>query len=208
MLESAATGSKNMSDNRIEKIDFDTMDFDARYKILTGAVIPRPIALVSTINADKGINVAPFSSFMIASVEAGYLAFSVGPGEQPKTTLANIRRLRQFVINTVSEDIAEQVQRCGEQPPANIRKVDLAKFRLVPSESIAVPRIAEAKIHFECRLRRIIRFGDSHMVVGAILLMHAQSGLVAQGKIDPLRYAPLGRIAGRNYCRVRDIVSV
>jgi flavin reductase (DIM6/NTAB) family NADH-FMN oxidoreductase RutF len=191
-----------------ESIDLDGMDFDQRYKILSGSIIPRPIALVSTICRSGDVNVAPFSSFMIASVEAGYLAFSVGPSEHPKTTLANIRQTRQFVINTVSDDMAVQVQRCGERNINVTSKIELANFTTVPSEAIEAPRIAEAKIHFECQLMRTIRFGNSHMVIGKIHRMHVRNGLMSNNKIDVKLYSPLGRIAGRNYCRVRDIISV
>ena len=80
------------------------MSFAEHYRLLSGSIIPRPIAFVSTFNANGTVNAAPFSSFMIASVEAGYLAFCVGPRERPKDTLRNIRRSGEFVINTVPED--------------------------------------------------------------------------------------------------------
>ena len=194
---------------RFERVPLSEMKFDDRYKILAGTVIPRPIAFVSSLNEDGTINAAPFSSFMIASVEAGCLAFSIGPSAaEEKETLRNVRRMDEFVINMVSEELAEQVQLCGEQHPPNTRKIELAGLHLVPSECIKTPRIANTKIQFECRLHTILRFGESHMVVGEIILMHAMEGLVRNGKIDPLEYAPLGRIAGRNYCSVRDIRSV
>jgi flavin reductase (DIM6/NTAB) family NADH-FMN oxidoreductase RutF len=104
--------------------------------------------------------------------------------------------------------LAEQVQHCGEHHAAKKRKVELAGLRLIPSERIKTPRIADCSIQFECRLHTILRFGDSHMVVGEVVLMHAKAGLVKNRKIDPLEYAPLGRIAGRNYCAVRNIISV
>src|SRR5437588_8790089 len=89
-----------------ERLRFEGMTFAGRYKLLTGAVVPRPIAFVSSLNHDGSVNAAPFSSFMIASVEAGYLAFSVGPGDTvEKETLRNIRRTQEFVINTVSEEL-------------------------------------------------------------------------------------------------------
>jgi flavin reductase (DIM6/NTAB) family NADH-FMN oxidoreductase RutF len=78
----------------------------------------------------------------------------------------------------------------------------------VASEHVEAPRVAESKIQFECRLHSILNFGQSHMVVGVIELMHAQAGIVRDGKIDPVNYDPLGRIAGRNYCTVRGLISV
>ena len=201
----AATGGTTWFD----RIELDGVGFADRYKLFSGAVIPRPIAFVSTLAADGSTNVAPFSSFMIASVEAGCLAFSVGPSPQPKQTLRNVRRTREFVINMVHEDLARQVQSCGdEQPSSRGHKLTSAGLSVVDSERIGTPRIAETKIQFECRLRRIMRFGQSHMVVGEVVLVHVQRGLMKSGRLDPLEYAPHGRIAGRNYCAVREIISV
>ena len=204
-----AADTPKLSDGSFERLHFEGMSFDDRYKLLTGAVVPRPIAFVSSLNQDGSVNAAPFSSFMIASVEAGYLAFSVGPGDRvEKETLRNVRRTREFVINTVSQDLAQEVQFCGDEHPPGTQKIAVARLQLVASERIKTPRIANTKIQFECGLHRIVRFGDSNMIVGEVLLMHAERGLVRNGKIDPLEYAPLGRIAGRNYCFVREIISV
>ena len=191
-----------------DRLDLDGMDFDQRYRLLNGAVIPRPIAFVSTLNEDGGVNAAPFSAFMIASVEEGYLAFSIGPSPQPKTTLLNIRRSGEYVINTVPEALAQQVQICGERHPSEVRRFELAGLSTIASERVGPPRVAESKIQFECKLHSILSFGQSHMIIGSIVLMHAREGVVRDGKIDPLNYGPLGRIAGRNYCNVRGLISV
>jgi flavin reductase (DIM6/NTAB) family NADH-FMN oxidoreductase RutF len=190
------------------RLELAGMGFEERYRLLNGSVIPRPIAFVSTLNEDASVNVAPFSSFMIASVEAGYLAFSVGPSDHEKRTLSNIRIYGEYVINTVSEELAQQVQMCGEKLHAGAQKLQLAGLRTVESVHIRPPRIAESKIHFECKLHSILSFGQSHMVVGEVVIMHAREGIVQNGKIDPLNYRPLGRIAGRNYCHVRELISV
>ena len=142
-------------DQEFDSFELAGTTFDQRYRLLNGSIIPRPIALVSTLNKD-GTNAALFSSFMIASVEAGYLAFSVGPSEKLKSTLRNIQRNREFVINTVSEEFARPVQLCGEEQEARVPKIELAGLRAMPSEKIATPRIAECKIQFECRLHSIL----------------------------------------------------
>ena len=190
------------------RIDLAGKSFDERYKLLNGAVIPRPIAFVTTLNEGGSVNAAPFSAFMIASVEEGYLAFSVGPSERPKATLRNIQRSGEYVINTVSETMARQVQMCGQPGVEGSKRFETSGLNVVPSAIVAPPRIAECKIQFECRLHQVLGFGRSSMIVGAIVMMHAEEGLVRDGKIDPLDYAPLGRIAGRNYCHVREIISV
>ena len=76
------------------------------------------------------------------------------------------------------------------------------------SLEVAPPRVKMANLHFECRLHTIIQFGESHLVVGRIVQCHARTGLVHNYKIDPRDLAPLGRIAGRNYCKLGEIVKV
>ena len=189
-------------------INIDRLGFDDQYKLLSGIIIPRPIAFVSTLNSDGSATAAPFSSFMIASVEAGLLAFSVGPSENPKRTLQNIRSNGEFVINMVHEQLATQVQICGQESPESVAKLQIAGLALLDSTLIRTPRIRESKIHFECKLHSITQFGQSNMIVGHAELMHVERNLLANGRIEPLEYAPLGRIAGRKYCLVREIISV
>ena len=204
----ADDSAADVFDGGYDRLELSGMNFDQRYRLLNGAVIPRPIAFVSTLNADGTVNAAPFSSFMIASVEAGFLAFSVGPSDCPKTTLVNIRRNKEYVINTVPEELAREVQVCGERQVSGAQKIQLAGLGVLKSELVKTPRIAQSKVQFECELHSILQFGESHMVIGRIALMHARAGLVRDGKIDPLQYGPLGRIAGRNYCNVRGLISV
>jgi flavin reductase (DIM6/NTAB) family NADH-FMN oxidoreductase RutF len=191
-----------------EGIDLAGVDFAGRYRLLSSSIIPRPIAFVSTLNEDGTLNAAPFSSFMIASVEAALLAFSVGPSEVPKVTLQNVIRSGEYVINTVSMELAREVQICGEEREPGVSKVVLASLHGIASKKINTPRITETKVQFECGLRTIIPFGKSHMVVGEVLMMHVRDGLLRDEKIDVKHYAPLGRIAGRSYCPVTDVFSV
>jgi flavin reductase (DIM6/NTAB) family NADH-FMN oxidoreductase RutF len=192
-----------------EPIDPRAFPYPQRYKLFTGSVIPRPIAFVTSRHADGHINAAPFSQFIIIAVEPGLLGFSVGPDARGiKDTLANIRSHPQFVINTVSEALAVQVQTCSENFPPEISEVEQTGLHLIPSTKIDVPRIAESRIQFECTLHSITPFGASHLVVGEVLAMHALKGLVADCKIDTLAFEALGRIGGRNYCKVSDVIAV
>ncbi len=198
----------NLLPSEFQQFDLVELSFADQYRMLSGSVIPRPIALVSSVDENGSVNCAPFSSFMIASIEANLLALSIGPHQdRPKETLRNIRRNGEYVINTVPEELVRQVQLCGEDHAPGVRKIELAGLGVLKSERIKTPRIAGTKIQFECKLHSITVFGESHMVVGEVVLMHARIGLVKEGKIDPLQYGPLGRIAGRNYCKIRELIS-
>lgn len=194
-----------------ERLTLDGLTRQQRYKLLTGSVIPRPIAFVTSLNEDGSINAAPFSQFIIIAADPGLLGFSVGPGPRGvKDTLRNVRRTGEFVINTVPEGLAEAVQLCADIVEPGVSELEAAKLTAVPSEQVAPPRVAETKIQFECRLERIVEFDNAPnaLVVGRVLLMHARRGLVTDYRVDAAALGMLGRIGGRNYCRVREFISV
>jgi flavin reductase (DIM6/NTAB) family NADH-FMN oxidoreductase RutF len=194
-----------------ETIELGTLTRAERYKIITGAVIPRPIAFVTTVDEAGRVNAAPFSQFVIIAVDPGLLGISIGPRPlSQKDTLVNIRATGEFVINMVPEHWAETVQHASEEHPAEVSEVELLELSTLPSRCVRPPRLADTKIQFECKLERIIEFGTApnRFVVGEVALMHIREGLATDYKIDPKRYAPLARIGGRNYVRMGDIISV
>lgn len=194
-----------------EQFDFAELAPLDRYKFLTGTVIPRPIAFITTLNENGTVNAAPFSEFVIVATSPGLLGFSSGTGiSGTKDTVVNIQRTGEFVINTVPEHLAIPVQECAEELPRNVSEIDKVQLELLPSERIAVPRVAESRIQFECTVHRIIEFGSkpNSFVVGEIKLVHARTGLVRDCKIDPREYQPLGRIGGRRYVKLGEFIDV
>jgi flavin reductase (DIM6/NTAB) family NADH-FMN oxidoreductase RutF len=194
-----------------DRLSLDGMSRRERYKLLTGSVIPRPIAFVTTLNENRSVNAAPFSQFIIIAADPGLLGFSVGPGAaRIKDTLRNVRRTGEFVINTVPEDLAATVQFCADHEIPDQSELELAGLTPLASELVATPRVAETLIQFECRLERIVEFGSAPnaLVVGRVVLMHARHGLVRDGRVDAAACRMLGRIGGRNYCRVREFIAV
>lgn len=182
------------------------------YKLFMGSVIPRPIAFVCSLNAQGKTNAAPFSNFMVISSTEQLLAFSVGPDNadnpREKDTLRNIRAQGEYVINTVPSDLAHTVQKCSQFFPPDVSEVEETGLTLIPSVTIKTPRIAETRVQYECRVHSILPFGDAHLIVGKVQLMHARRGLVRDYKIDPGEYQPLGRIGGRTYCRLGELIHV
>ena len=175
-----------------------------------GSVIPRPVAFVSSLAADGKTNVAPFSNFMVISTD-GIVAFSVGTngvGSTQKDTLWNVLRNGEYVINLASAALAAKVQLCSEPFPPDVSEVDEAALTLVPSVSVKTPRIAECKVHFECELHSMMNFGQGNLVVGKVIRVHVRSDIIADFKIDPVAYSPLGRIGGRRYCALGEIIDV
>jgi flavin reductase (DIM6/NTAB) family NADH-FMN oxidoreductase RutF len=183
-----------------------------RYKLFMGSVIPRPIAFVTSIADNGKVNVAPFSNFMVISAGSSLMGFSVGSeaalGDKEKDTLHNVRANGEFVINTVPDGLAVKVQTCSETFPPEVSEAEQTGLTLIPSTKVRTPRVAETRIQFECRLHSIVPFGGPHLIVGQVLCMHAEKGLVVDYKIDPERYKPLGRIGGRTYCKLGELIHV
>ena len=199
------------SEITFDHVDLATLNRAERYKLLTGAVIPRPIAFVTSLGPNGIVNAAPFSQFIILAVDPGLLGISVGPRPGgPKDTLVNIKRTGEFVINMVPEGWEETVQVASEDHPADLSEVDLLGLRTLPSSLIKPPRLAESKIQFECRLEQIVPFGEApnSLIVGRIAIVHIRCGLASDYKIDPKAYSPVARIGGRNYVRLGDIIEV
>src|SRR4051812_31526349 len=144
------------------------------YGYMVGSIVPRPIAFVSTVNRDGRRNLAPFSFFTVASVDPPVVCFSPlirGDGEK-KDTLRNIEETGEFVLNIVSEHFVEGLNKAAAEVDADVDEFVLGGLTPVPSDIVKPPRVAEAKVHFECKLREIVRFGDKlfagNLVLGDI----------------------------------------
>jgi flavin reductase (DIM6/NTAB) family NADH-FMN oxidoreductase RutF len=197
--------------DQFDHVDLSALNRAQRYKLLTGAVIPRPIAFVTTLGPDGIVNAAPFSQFVILAVDPGLLGVSIGPRDGGrKDTLVNIEASREFVSNMVPEGWEQAVQRASMDHPPEISEVKLLGLETMPSLQVKPPRLAGSKIQFECRLEQILLFGDApnSLVVGKVVAMHIRFGLATDCKIDPKAYSPVARIGGRNYVRFGDILEV
>ncbi len=196
-------------------LDVATLDQAAGYKLLIGAVVPRPIAWVSTVNAKGVTNVAPFSFFSGVASKPLSLAFSITrrPDGTDKDTLANIRATNQFVVNSASEWQAEAMhQTSGAYAPG---ESEFAKAGLTPEASVEVkpPRVKGAAVQMECELLKLVQVGDgsvgsSHLVIGKILMIHVHESVYRDGKIDLAAYKPLSRLAGNSYGRVGGVFDL
>jgi flavin reductase (DIM6/NTAB) family NADH-FMN oxidoreductase RutF len=181
------------------------------YKLMIGSVLPRPIAWVSSMDLDGNLNLAPFSYFTIASNKPMTLLFSVGPvagGDGKKDTLRNVQALGEFVVNITNEETAEAMNLTATALPPQGSEFEWAGLTPVASESIRVPRVGEAPIAFECRLREVIVISDQPgggaVVFGDVQRVHVRDDLYTGGRIDLARLRPIGRLAGSGYVRVTD----
>ena len=185
----------------------DELDTHSVYKLLSGAVVPRPIAWVSTRSRDGVLNLAPYSFFTVASREPPMLAISIGPrtgGEDyPKDTLTNIRETQEFVINIVSLALANAMHETSINHAPEVDEFVRAGVSPAACELVKTPRVAEAKIAMECTVEHMLKLGSDYMVIGRMHRYHVEDGLLSKGRIDLQALDPLGRLAG-NFTRIES----
>lgn len=182
------------------------------YKLMIGAIVPRPIAFVSTVDADGVRNLAPFSFFTGCGTNPPVVCFctSVRQGPRPqKDTLSNVEATGEFVVNIVSEDLAARMNLTSAEAPPEVDEFTLAGLTPLASELVRPPRVAESKVHMECRLRQIVRVSDKpgggNLVLGDVLRFHVREEVLLDGlKIDPDRLNAIGRMGGPAYVRTHD----
>ncbi|WP_371017965.1 flavin reductase family protein [Pseudalkalibacillus sp. JSM 102089] len=183
------------------------------YKLLTGSVVPRPIAWVSTVSEDGVHNLAPFSFFTVASIRPTILAISIGPGTgerqgTEKDTLANIRSQQEFVINVVSSSLGNEMQKSAENVPAEVDEFEHAGLTPIDSKTVQPKRVKEAAIHMECKLHQIIPLGSNALVLGEMTHYHIQDDTyLGDYKVDLEKLSPLGRLAG-NYSESKEFFTL
>jgi len=183
------------------------------YKLLASLVLPRPIALVSTVDADGMVNAAPFSFFNVLGAEPPIVG--VCPGDRdsgvPKDTARNIRATGEFVVNLVDEPIARAMSDCSASLPPGSSELAYAGLTATPSDTVRPPRIAEAPVSLECAEWGTLQIGSNRLVIGLVRRVHVRDGILDP---DTLRvhhdaYAVVGRMFGADgYCRTRDIFRI
>lgn len=184
------------------------------YKLLTGAITPRPIAWVSTLSQTGVANLAPYSFFTVASVNPPVLCVvQTTPADRAfKDTLKNLADGSDCVVNIVSESLAEAMnQSCGNYP-ADVSEFDVANIEKSESQKVKAPGVKDSLVRFECTLREIVTFSDQPMggrmmllnVVGIEVADHA----VKEHRIDPDVLKSVGRLAGEQYCSTQTRFSM
>jgi flavin reductase (DIM6/NTAB) family NADH-FMN oxidoreductase RutF len=181
----------------------------AIYKLLIGSVVPRPIAWVSSLSTDGTRNLAPFSYFNIACIEPPMLLFC--PQHRPdgshKHTLDNVQETGEFVLHIVSEDLVAPMNQSSADYPKGMDEFEQTGLVAVPSELVAPPRVAAAKIAFECRVEQIVPLGGASgaaVVIGRVLLFHVADNVWNDGYIVLDALKPVARLAGNGYARATD----
>ena len=189
-------------------IDFTAITAYQRYKLMASLIVPRPIALITTINAAGVVNAAPFSMFNMLGEEPPIVMISVNRLQDNalKDTAANIVRTGEFVVHLADEDIAEQMHRCGERHPPHVSELDIVGFTTLPSSAVKPPRIAEAPVAFECTLWEKLETESRQIFIGQVRWMHARDELIdtETWRVRLQHYFPVGRFGASFYVKTRE----
>lgn len=182
-----------------------------RYKVLTSFVLPRPIAWVTSQNADGVVNAAPFSFFNVFCEDPPLCMFAVNrrPDGREKDTMINVQRLGEFVVNLTDEPLARAMHESSGDFPPEIGEPDYLGLKLAPSSKIAVPRLADAPFAMECRTWKLIDVnGDRQLIMGEGIHFHIRDELWdgEAMRVHMERYHPIGRMFADRYCRTDDRV--
>jgi flavin reductase (DIM6/NTAB) family NADH-FMN oxidoreductase RutF len=192
-------------------IDPENSDPRNIYRLMTGSVVPRPIAFVSTISADGVRNLAPFSFFTGVCANPPVICFSPmvrGRDGTTKDTLRNIIATREFVVNVVSEELANPMNVCSADFPPEVDEFAESGLTPILCERVKPPRVKESPISMECRLLQIVRVSTKplggSLVLGEIVRFHLRDDLVENFSVNPELLRAIGRMGGSTYSRTTD----
>ncbi|WP_441228510.1 flavin reductase family protein [Tardiphaga sp. 20_F10_N6_6] len=193
------------------KIDPAELGAEKAYRLLTGIVVPRPIAWVTSLSQAGTVNLAPFSAFTFVSPKPPMLAISVGRKSGVyKDTARNILDREEYVIHIADSPLMSAVHESSAEHPPEVSEVEVLGLEMTPSDHIGVPRLTAAPIAMECRFRQCLEFGDtrSRLIVGEVVAFHIKDDLLANGKIETESLDPIARIAGPRYARLGEIFTL
>jgi flavin reductase (DIM6/NTAB) family NADH-FMN oxidoreductase RutF len=197
-------------------IDPKKQTYKENYKLLIGSIVPRPIALVSTISEQGIYNLAPFSFFTGITSDPPTICFSPARKAEdgsPKDTLNNIKATGEFVINIVNEEISEPMNETATEFPADIDEFEMSGLTAVKAQIVEAPLVKESPISFECKKLQIIEIGEvqaggGFLVIGEIVMFHVDDELIKNGRIDTGLLNPIGRLAGMEYTKLGERFTI
>lgn len=188
------------------EFDLQTLSPESRYKLLTGLVVPRPIAFVSSLSAEGVRNAAPFSFFNIFGATPAIAVLGINlRGDTHKDSFANILATKDFVINVVDAALAPIANAASADFGPEVDEFAAAGLTALPAVMVSAPRIAESPAHLECRFLQTVPLGGERaLIVAEVIYVHVRDALLDGVKVDQGALDAVGRMGGPDYSYTRD----
>jgi flavin reductase (DIM6/NTAB) family NADH-FMN oxidoreductase RutF len=193
-------------------LEYDPAQIEPRavYRLLTGAVVPRPIGWASTVGANGVTNLAPFSFFTVVCVIPPMVSLTIArnPDGSEKHTLKNIRETGEFCVNVVTAPVWKEMVDTANAIPEEECEFDNTGLTKLAAKKIKSPRVAEVPIHLECTLHQVIELGPRRhpLVIGEVVCFHVDPACMTGGYIDMKKLDPIGRLNGFQYVTLGEIL--
>lgn len=179
------------------------------HQFMVGAIAPRPIAFVSTIDENGVANVAPYSFFNAFSSNPPVLVFSSNrrvADNTTKDTLHNVEKNQEVVINVVDYAMVRQMAIASISYPTNVSEFDKSGLTPIASDTVAPYRVGESPVQFECKVTDIIKLGDhggaGHLIICKVQCIHIDEEVIDErNRIDPHKLDLVGRLGRAHYVR-------
>lgn len=191
-------------------LDIDEIDALQCYQAAVAAIVPRPIAWVSSRSASGILNLAPYSFFSVASCNPLILSVTqIKPRNlKDKDTLTNLRETGECVVNIVNEEAAQAMNASCANFPANVDEFAQLGIEQIDSVKVAVPGVAISPVRFECKLQQIISISEKAMG-GSIMLLkvvaiHSNDNCTKEMRIQTKALQAIGKMGGDSYSKTTD----
>lgn len=195
--------------NHYTTLDATTLSTAESYRILTGCIVPRPIAWITSQNVDGLVNAAPFSSYNYIAHSPAMLAVNIGSRNgELKDTARNILALGEFVVNVATEANLELMHACGEDYEADVSEIELLEIPTLASQFVRPPRIAVSPVQMECRLTQTVPLGRglNTLYIAEIVAFHLSDEVFDGRHVDTEKIRPVARLGGPYYSGLGEIL--
>jgi len=179
-------------------------DFGSAYRLLSTAVTPRPIGWISSRSKAGVDNLAPYSFFNVVAVDPPVVMFAPVGSTDLKDTPRNVRETGEFVVNTVSRDLGDQMHATSATLGEGESEFDHVGIERAESVVVDSPRVAAAKAAFECELYDWIEVGGSVLILGEVVHAHVDEDVLTDGQIDIESLDTVGRLSGSQYASTAE----
>jgi flavin reductase (DIM6/NTAB) family NADH-FMN oxidoreductase RutF len=194
------------------EVDFGELTAYQRYKLMASLIVPRPIALITTVSEAGIVNAAPFSMFNMLGEDPPIVVVSINRlhDGRLKDTAANILATQEFIVHLTDEPMAAAMHRCGEAFPPDVNELEVVGLEMTSAQTVKAPRIVAAPVAFECVLHEKLETPSRYVFIGRVQWLHARDGLIDRTlwRVRLQEYFPVGRFGASFYVRTRERFAV